>query len=99
MEDLLISCNERVLIHLRREIEGEIHIVAGEIILDKAALILQSLIEPRAPGSIQNAHHGSYDPAVLDEIDLGLENCSGIAVKPDNEPAHHFHAVILNTFY
>ena len=61
----------------------------------QAAFLLEPMIQFGLRQRAQQPHHGGDDARALDEVELLLENILPVAVKPDNEPAHHLQARAL----
>ena len=59
-------------------------------------LILEPLIELCARKGDEDADHGGDDAALLDGLDLGVEDREGFIVKTDDESSLYLYARLLD---
>ena len=69
IEDMLVTTDELIIVHLGDEINGEIRIVPRPVIY-QAIFLFQTLVKFCSWRGIKQADHGRYDSGFLDKINL-----------------------------
>ena len=86
IDELTIAISQRVQTHPGDDIGRAIGIVARDLI-HNPAFAFQTLVEAGSGRRLQQPDHGGDDAALLDEIDLLLEDREGIAIETDDKAA------------
>src|SRR5262249_49021303 len=94
-QDAVIPLNQSARLHLRREIERTVGIVAGEA-CQEPPLTSQPPPKLSVRRSSQDADHRQRNSSGTDKIDLFVEDVVRVVIEADNEAAHHLHAVTLH---
>ena len=93
-QELAITLPQRFEPHLGDDVGRAIHIIAGHFV-HQATFLLHALVKPCPGRGLQQADHGGDNAALLDEIDLLLEDGGRIVVKADDETALHLQTGAL----
>jgi len=93
-QDAFIATDQRLTVHGRNEVQAGIRILASGV-TEEPVLLLESTPEPCFGHGGEKADHGCDHADFLDKTKLLLENAFRIAVEPDDEPAHHLQAILM----
>ena len=89
LEELFVAVDQRIIAHCGDKIGREISIVPRSL-FQKPLFFFEPLIKLRARKGYEDADHGGDNTALLDELDLGVEDREGVIVKTDDESSLYF---------
>jgi hypothetical protein len=93
-DDLLITFDQRRILHLGNEIDRKVGIITGHF-SQQPVFPTQALIELCTAYCIEQSNHCRDNSTVLDEPDLSFEYGERIMVKSYDEAALHLQAELL----
>ena len=96
-EDIVVAFLKNRCIHFGDDIGLPVGVVAVHSIRARG-LLAASARTARCLAGLQQADHRRYDAALLNKIDLPLENDWRYRVKADDKTAHHLQAAALKSF-
>jgi hypothetical protein len=97
-QDPAVALPQRFQAHLGDEVGRAIHVVTRKL-LYQATFPLHAFVQASAQGRLQQTHHGRHNAALLDEVDLLLEDGGRITVEADDKPALYLETCALQALY